>query len=139
MQPTHCRVPHDPPHSYGDCLRACIATIMDREPRCVPHFADNGVSGDEAMAAMRSWLITLGYAPFLAAWPGDIPLADLLDMMRILNPGSTYVLFGGTVGGADHCVVCQGGQVVHNPAWYGATVVGPLSNGTWQVLVVGRV
>lgn len=137
MTPAVSRIKHDPPHSYGDCLRACIATVMDVQIETVPHFAADGVDGDVAMARVREYLSPM--APFIVAWPGDIALADLLDMMKLLNPQSTYILFGGTNDGGDHCVVCQGGKIVHNPAWYGCSIVGPLSNGTWQVLVVGRV
>lgn len=138
MTPTHCRVKHDPANgTYGDCLRACVATILDRPPETVPHFADAGVGSEEAYQAMRDWMGPQGLAPFIIAYPGDIERADLLEMMRLLNPASAYILFGNT-GSGDHCVVCVGGQIVHNPAWYGGTITGPLSNGTWQVLVVGR-
>lgn len=138
MTPQHCRVKHEPPLTYGDCLRACVATVMDKQPEHVPHFADDGASGDVAMARLRDWLASEELAPFITAYPGDIALADLLDMMRTMNPASVYILFGGT-GSGDHCVVCQGGEVVHNPAWYGSSLVGPCSQGWWQVLVMGRV
>lgn len=138
MQPVHCQVKHDPPNSYGDCLRACIATVLDMDPQEVPHFADGGASGDEAMWWLRGWAKTHGLAPFITAFPGDVSMADLLEMQRTVNPDSVYVLFGGTSGGGDHCVVCKGGEVVHNPAWYHSSLVGPLSNGTWQILVMGR-
>ncbi len=140
MTPTHCRVRHDPANnSYGDCLRACVATILDMMPELIPHFAADGVTGDEAMQIMRYWMKPKGLAPFIIGYPGEIERADLLEMMRTVNPASSYILFGGTAGGGDHCVVCQGGEIVHNPAWYGGEIVGPLSTGDWQVLVIGRV
>ena len=141
MTPTHCRVRHEPENgTYGDCLRACVASMMDLPWDQVPHVADNGRDGDSAMAQLRNWMkYKHGHVPFIVAWPGDIALDDLLEMMRMLNPASTYILFGGTADGGDHCVVCQGGRIVHNPAWTGSWIVGPLSNGTWQALVVGRV
>lgn len=139
MTPDYCTVQHDPERGqYGDCLRACIASIMDLDTADVPHFADGGVDGDKAMARLRLWLNKHGFAPFIAAWPGEITLSDLLQMHQTLNPDSVYVLFGGT-GSGDHCVVCRGGEIVHNPSWGGSHVIGPLSNGTWQALVVGRV
>jgi hypothetical protein len=66
-------------------------------------------------------------------------MADLLEMQGALNPSSIYVLFGSVSGGGDHCVVCEGGSIVHNPAWHGCDLIGPMSNGTWQLLVLGRV
>ena len=135
MTPVQCRVSHDPSRDqYGDCLRACIATVLDLDADEVPHFADMGRSSDAAFKLMRSWAWQQGLAPFLVAY-GDDPREVFTD----LNPDSVYVLFGGTSDGTDHCVVCRGGKVVHNPAWYGSSLVGPTSQGYWQVLVMGRV
>ena len=139
MRYEHCLVRHDPANgTYGDCLRACVASIMDMDSQHVPHFADAGADATVAMRWMGEWLRTYECAPFIVAYPGDISLAELLDMHRTINPDSVYILFGGT-GGGDHCVVCRGGQVIHNPAWIGSRIIGPLSNDTWQVLIVGRV
>lgn len=130
-------VPHDPANgTYGDCLRTCIASILERDD--VPHFAEGGPHPDLAMQRMRAWMNMSSYAPFIVAYPGDVTLDELLDMQRQLNPDSLYVLFGNT-GTGDHCVVCRGGEIVWNPSWPGSRIVGPLSNGTWQVLIVGRV
>jgi hypothetical protein len=35
-------------------------------------------------------------------------------------------------------VVCRGGEIVHNPAWYGCRIVGPASVGHWQIVVLVR-
>lgn len=139
MTPVMCRVKHDPDNdSYGDCLRACIATVLDLTADEVPHFADHGRSSKAAFDFMRTWAGDHRLAPFIVAYPGEIALSDLLDMHATLNPASTYILFGGVADGGDHCVVCEGGHISFNPAWYGSRIVGPLSNGTWQVLVMGR-
>ena len=50
MTPTHCITKHNPPHSYGDCLRACVATILDFDALDVPNFADAGVDADAQVA-----------------------------------------------------------------------------------------
>lgn len=138
MTPQFCMTQHNPPHSYGDCLRACVASVMDMRCEDVPHFADNDTDGDTAMREMREWMRTYEVAPFIVAYPGEITRAELMDMMQTINPDSVYILFGGVSGGGDHCVVCRGGSVVHNPAWAGSHIVGPLSGGTWQIMVVGR-
>ena len=139
MTPTHCITKHNPPHTYGDCLRACVATILDFDALDVPNFADGGVDADAAFAHMRLWLSPMSLAPFITAYPGEHNMVDLLEMQGALNPTSVYVLFGSVSGGGDHCVVCEGGSIVHNPAWHGCDLVGPMSNGTWQLLVLGRV
>lgn len=66
------------------------------------------------------------------------PLDVILTFMGELNPDSVYLLFGSTDSGGDHVVVCEGGRVLHNPAWYGCSLVGPSSHGYWQVLVIAR-
>lgn len=139
MTPAHCITKHNPPHTYGDCLRACVATILNLPIRSVPNFADGGVDADTAFARLRQLLHGMCCAPFITAYPGEHSMTDLLEMQGALNPTSIYVLFGSVSSGGDHCVVCEGGSIVHNPAWHGCDLVGPMSNGTWQLLVLGRV
>ena len=39
MIPKRMLCEHNPPESYGDCFRACLASILEIEPEVVPHFA----------------------------------------------------------------------------------------------------
>lgn len=132
MTPTHCRVKHDPANGqYGDCLRACIATILDLEPETMPNFAEP--PHETWLSRLRTWLATQGLSPMIF-----VTDSDPRDTMGEMNPTGAYVLFGGT-GDGDHCVVCVGDKQVHNPAWYPTPIIGPMSNGLWQILVLGRV
>lgn len=138
MKPVHCRVRHDPEAgSYGDCLRACVASILEIDPpEQVPHFLENGGSGDEAFERLRNWLKTIGYGPFIAAHPGDVSLDELLAQMGALHPDLHYMLFGGVEGG-DHVVVCKGGKIVWNPSWTSCRIIGPAGGGEqWQIVVL---
>jgi len=138
MTPVVCRVKHDPENgTYGDCLRACVATILDFDAEQVPHFADGNASAREVYDALTNWLSTFNLVPFYSCYPGSASRDDMLEMMGELNPTATYMLFGSTVSG-DHVVVCQGGQVVHDPAWYGTGLIGPGSNTFWTVVVIAR-
>lgn len=139
MTPTMCQVRHDPPHSYGDCLRACIATVMDEPCEQVPHFADNGATPEEALRAAREWLNWRGLTVESFLFPGDETISEVLDYMGATNEGVTYLLFGQQRGGGDHVVVCQGGKMVHNPAWVPASLHTPTTAGVWQIWVVSRV
>lgn len=141
MKYQHCITKHNPPETYGDCLRACIASMLDMECVDVPNFVDGGVDAGTAFHNLREWLVPLRLTPFIVAFAGEIATDDLLNMMGILNPTSTYILFGSTrrEGEGDHCVVCVGGEIVHNPAWHQNNIIGPLSNGTWQTLVLGQI
>lgn len=143
MTPEMCRVRHEPPRSYGDCLRACIATVMDLPSEAVPHFADGGVSGVEARSACRAWLNGHGLTVSAFGMP-DEPLASVLEWMGTENPDTTWLLFGSTAhpdrpgSGGDHVVVCQGGVVVHDPAWIPTSIKQVGSCGYWEIWVVSR-
>lgn len=139
VTPAMCQVRHDPPHSYGDCIRACIATVMDTPCEQVPHFADLGASPDEALASVRRWLGLRGFTVASFGFPGSEPISDVMDYMGQANPGVTYLLFGQMRGGGDHVVVCQGGEMVHNPAWVPGRLHTPTTAGHWQIWVVVRV
>jgi hypothetical protein len=138
MTPALCRVKHDPDAgTYGDCVRACVATILDLDTDAVPHFYHDNPTGEVGMQRMRDWLAGRGLAPYVSALPPD-PLADILDHMGQYNPTVPYMLYGSTSDGGDHVVVCRGGEIVHNPAWYGCRIVGPASVGHWQIVVLVR-
>lgn len=139
MTPAMCQSPHRPPESYGDCLRACIATVMDTPTEQTPHFADNGASAEEALAHVRRWLEPQGLTIATFAMGGDLSASDVMEWMGAMNPTVTWLLFGQQRSGGDHVVVCQGGKMVHNPAWVPASIVAPTTAGIWQIWVVSRV
>lgn len=139
MTPTYCKTTHKPPHSYGDCLRACVATVMDFEPDFVPHFADKGASADEALSDARKWFKQRGLTIACFAFPGTESLSDVLDFMQGMNPTVTWLLFGSTgPDGGDHVNVCQGGKIVHDPSWVPSSIKQPTSGGIWQIWVIAR-
>jgi len=137
MNPRICTVKHEPPHSYGDCIRACIATILDRDD--VPHVFDNRIIKDGkvdqdlvilAWIELRAWLRT--YKKTIALFPSD----DHAESMRMNNEGIPYILLCGTFRG-DHCVICQDGNLIHDPGWYRSEITGPLSAGYYIIGIVG--
>ena len=144
MTPAMCRTKHNPPHSFGDCLRACIATILDLDTDFVPHFADKGVDATETLAHVRRWLGERGLTIAHFGFPGSMPLSDVMDFMGQMNPGVTWLLFGdtGTTGDGLHVNVCQGGSVVHDPAWIPSSIKHPFvqdGEAVWQIWLVVRV
>jgi hypothetical protein len=138
MIPVHCRVKHDPDAGqYGDCVRACVASIMEIDAEAVPHFFHDDCNGDIGMDRVRAWLREQGLAPFFASFDGSHPMADILAMQKMQNPDVHYMLFGATDGG-DHVVVCHNGKVAHNPSWYPTPIVGPGAHGVWTIMVIAR-
>lgn len=137
MIPYHCIVKHDPPNSYGDCLRAAIASILNVDfVQSVPHFYRNG-DDDHAQSELRKYLATHDLRPFYMALPSSVSLDDVFAMMAGVNSDIDYLLYC-QCGSGDHVVVCRNDQVLHNPSWDNASISGPCSNGFWVVMVLVR-
>jgi len=140
MTPYKCRVSHKPPETYGDCLRACVATVFDvKDIDEVPHFYHDGCDGDTGRARMDEWLLARGYRSMYIGYDGSaLPiLDDVLHNMHEINPNVTYILYGRNDSG-DHAVVCKGDKVVNNPAWQYGGLIGPTSQGYWIVVTFVR-
>lgn len=138
MIPVMCRVGHYPERGlYGDCFRACVASILEVGSDIVPHFYENNETGPEAMQRLSDFLKPLGYAPFTCVYDGDASRDEILEMMMSQNRDTYYMLFG-RVSGGDHVVVCRGGTVAHDPAWYPGTMTECNSAGAWVIMVLAR-
>lgn len=139
MTPVHCRVSHDPERDkYGDCLRACIASLLDLEdkPESVPHFAHDNAHPEIVRQRMDEYLSTYDLCSWWTSYPPDVPREELLSA---LGNGVHYMLFGETASGGDHVVICKDGAVVHDPAWYPTSLVRGGKHGCWSVVVLARV
>ena len=137
MTPFMCQTKHDPENgTYGDCFRACVASILEIEPDQVPHFCENGEPVTDNGQLTR-WLAERDLASFFTVLDGEVARDDLLEHVGAMNPDVHYMLFGKNSEG-DHVVVCHGSRVVHNPAWIPQPIVGPSSNGFWGVMVLAR-
>ncbi len=55
----------------GNCMQACIASLLEMELVQVPNFV---YSGKKWWTAFREWIASLGYSPLEVNWP--IPLSD---------------------------------------------------------------
>jgi hypothetical protein len=137
MTPTWSLVAHQPPTAYGDCLRAALASVLDLPAEDVPHFAHDGADPEIVLQRARDYLRPMGLTAFVSIYDGSNSRAEVLEYMAERNPDTTYLLFGLVSEGGGHVVVCTGGKVVHNPAWYGCHVVAPGPSG-WITWVVAR-
>lgn len=136
MIPVNCIVKHDPPHSYGDCVRACVASILEADAEDVPHFYADG-NGEYAFDRLRDYLRSHGLIPAYFPIPGDQTLEQALGFMNVNYPETEYLLFCADRGG-DHCVAGCGGEIIHNPAWYRTEIIGPHSSGVWIVIILAN-
>lgn len=138
MIPTVCHVLHDPDAgTFGDCMRACVASILELDTGDVPHFYHDGCDGETGIVRMREWLNGRQLAPFFIQYAGEHALSEILELQGTQNPGIHYMLFGRTDDG-DHVVVAKDDQVVHDPNWCPSPLVGCGSHGLWTIMVIVR-
>jgi hypothetical protein len=126
-----CSVKHDADsQSYGDCARACVASLLGLSADDVPHFYEDGTA--DGFERMRDWLKARDYNLFLTYFPTDqVTLDDVLAGMGITNPGVYYMLFV-----ANHVVIGCGGVIDHDPAWVKSLKYNAPSNGWWTIGVI---
>lgn len=133
-----CIVKHDEAkEQYGDCLRACVASVVEINPKHVPHFMHDNPTGDVANNRVSEYLGSLGLVPFWVFYDGSTELEEIFELMNAHNPDVHYLLFCRS-STADHVVVCQGGRVVHDPAWVRGQIQGCGSSGFWGIMVIAR-
>ena len=123
-----CQVEHNPPESYGDCVRACVATLIDRDD--VPHTYD-GINSMKAWADLRKYLAEHGKT--LALFQIEEPFTSMAEN----NPGIAYMLLCRTAY-ADHAVVCRNDSIIHDPSHSQSEIVGEHSLGCWIVGIIGE-
>lgn len=137
MIPQFCRVRHEPENeTYGDCLRACVASLLDLEPDAVPHFFHDNCEGAEGFRRLTEYLDGRGLAPICFSFAG-VPIAEFLASTIVAIPNSHFLLLGVTENGGEHVVVCHQGKVVHDPAWVRSPMTSPINGEVWQVMVIG--
>ena len=128
MTPIVCQIKHDPPRSYGDCLRACVASLLDLDPPAVPHFASDDPSSETLVFRIETFLRDYKLIPMWTMFEGSKD--DVLGFMGEINPRVLYLLFNGA-----HVVVCKGGTIEHDPAW-SANPMNEPTDGVWKVMVL---
>lgn len=122
---------------YGDCLRTCIACLLEREPITVPNFASfQPDDGEKMWIITEEWLHTQGYGSFVVLFPGDATVEQIGIVMKVHNPGCYYMLAGSGLHGGGHVVIGLNDTIVHDPSWHGTGLIGPDESGAWMVIVL---
>jgi hypothetical protein len=120
----------------GDCLRTAIACLLEIGPVAVPHFTvDDDVPTDQVWRNVDAWLATQGMTAWFAAYPGEVPLDQVLLSVASLNPDKYYIV-GGRGYLSDHVVIALNDKIVHDPARLGGGLSGPNEQGFWMILTL---
>lgn len=133
MKEVICKVRDNPPTTYGDCISACVASIMEIDD--APHFYFDG-DGERGFNRMRLWLLDKGRIPAYFTLSGDFTLTSVLENAKAYK--TECMLFCQTKSG-DHCIVIGNGKVLHDPAWYKTEIIGPHSSGYWLIIVLAHI
>lgn len=137
MIPVDCMVNHNPPDTWGDCVRACVASILDLGSPDVPHFYHDGCEGDIGVLRLTTWLNERGQAPVFMAYQDDgFTLDAFLTLISPHLGNAHYMLVGRQASGESHAVVCHGDKVVHNPSWSRNPIVAPGEDDQWAIMVI---
>ncbi len=130
MIPHSCIVKHDPPNSYGDCIRACVASVLSIDrTEDVPHFFHDDPDPEVAMKRIAEWCATVGVAPFYSYYAGHVTYEDILNVTEGTNPNVYQVLMG-----ENHAVVIRGGKKVHDPGWTKSPLDPPMNDHAWVLM-----
>lgn len=82
----------------GNCLAACVASLLEIPIESVPNFADFGTGW---FGSLAEYLKLYN----LAIW----------SFPREKTPGYYHIVMGQTVRGTYHCVVAHGREMAHDP------------------------
>lgn len=140
MTPVFSQTRHDPEgKTWGDCHRACIATVLSLPLAAVPHFADGWPTGEEFKRREREYLASLGLVPIDAIYqpPADCNHGLILHVVGTMNPGVPYILGGTSRNRVDHSVVCLDDRIAHDPSPDQPGIVGPCADGWYWVTFFG--
>lgn len=129
-----CTVAHKPDAgSYGDCFRACVASILDIEDiESVPNFAAGGA---DWYADFVDWCYRRNIAAITFGIDGNEPIEAVGAFMSGHNRYAIYILIGDTADGT-HCAIYRAGGLLHDPAWFPIPIIKAPAGGDWQIVVL---
>lgn len=129
MKPANCL-------KHTDCVRACVASILEMETENVPHWFEgwDETNGEELNRSMQEWFAARGEIAAVIGLPGSWHLDEVFNYMRHRYSDKHYMLWCNSNG--DHAVVGCNDEIVHNPAWFRSPIDGPHSQGMWIVWII---
>lgn len=96
----------DPSGIPGDCVRAAVASLLDREPTSVPHFIAGDFDGRVWWYALKGWAADNGW---------NVTRRGLLPRQENVPLPEFGIACGPSERGVSHAVVAVDGKVVWDP------------------------
>lgn len=137
MIPHKSRVKHDPPNSHGDCIRACIASLLDcQDATTVPHFCVDGA--DNETVAERVDLFLRKFRLYELSLPVRAhTVTEALDFCSTYTGHNHYLFSGLSRTGCPHVVIAKGSEIVHDPT--GTGIVADIDGHYWLSVLAKRI
>jgi hypothetical protein len=108
MKPVDQSILRDPANGqYGDCMRACVASLLELPIDRVPHFFDGGCDSAEFDKRLADYLDQHGLIEL--SMPAHV--AQRTHYTRDCH----HLMYGYSERGTFHAVVARNGLVVHDP------------------------
>jgi len=129
---------HNPPHSYGDCHRAAIASLLELALDDVPHFMEGlGPKDGEIFTKRQSeFLNSVGLD--CITFPVNGELNAVFAACAAWNPNRLFLLGGRSISNVGHTVVASQEGIVHDPHPDNVGIIGPMDDGYyWLSYIVG--
>lgn len=108
MKPVKQLIYNQGTNGVGDCLRACVASIMELPIETVPNFVEYEKGNAEYLEVLINFLKPYSLKP-LTLW-----FADWNDEKNWIPPGY-HMIYGYSERGIKHAVVGYQGKVVFDP------------------------
>ena len=125
-------IKHSPKEGkYGDCMRTCIACLLNYHPRNVPNFGEY-LDEIEMIMNLDKYLLSEGYQRFAYTYTH---IDELHEFMQNIFPNVYYILCGKTEYGNSHMVICCNGAIIHDPSWLGLKIVKPHEGWFWGIIL----
>lgn len=104
----------DDPQRLGNCVSACVASILNRPLDEVPHFGEEGVVLGDVVEdgvghGLHWWAMLLGYMAAAGYSPVELPDVDHGE------PGEYLFVAGLSPRGVMHQVIYRDGTLWHDP------------------------
>jgi len=97
----------------GNCLTACIASLLELPIEAVPDFIEHDAGHGEYLEVFNGFLSQFGLQALTL-------FLEHLDVQW--KPSGYHLIYGYTAEGTKHAVVGFQGTVVHNPSLAGASL-----------------
>lgn len=112
-------IKHNPPETYGDCHRACIASVTGHDIETVPHFFDKDIDTHEAFGSVHTYLSKEGWFCFDVDLIVSMPKrAEVKEFLRQRLSPEAVCIVSGTLdrnGRIGHSCLYKNGVIMFDP------------------------